>query len=360
MAIIRRMSSKATVGKIEKYLKQEEKTEEKLISAINCDSDNFAKQCEMTNLLYNKNQEKGERKYYHIVQSFSPEDNNKLTHEQAHKLGVEFAERNFKGHEVLVVTHKDKDHIHNHFVVNSVSLENGKKYRADNKSLWQMRKYSNEQCKKNGLVNSIQPLDKRAKEKINNAEIRGKESWQGELKKQIIEVSKNATSLDDFRNKIYEKYKVETRLVTHTHKGITKENIEFKPNGNRKFFNAEKRMGTDFGKEYIDELTRRNAEKERGRTSTKPARAEQPRGTITDTTIRDRERKAGELIAESRKQQIENLERKADETIRANQQRRADLERDKRETEQNRNKEQGAGTEREQIKRASNKSSHER
>lgn len=320
MAVIKRTSSKAKVSKIEKYLKQEEKTEEKLISATNCDCEDFAKQCEMTNLLYNKNQEKGDRKYYHIVQSFSPKDNDKLTHEQAHKMGVEFAEKNFKGFEVLVVTHKDKDHIHNHFVVNSVSLENGKKYRADNKSLWQMRKFSNEQCLKNGLVNSIQPLEKRAKEKINNAEIRGKESWQGELKKQIIEVGKNATSLDDFRKKLNDKYGVETQIVSRTRKGQKEEILEYKPKGNRKFFDGQRRLGTEFGKEYIHELTRRNAEKERGRTSTEPARTEQPRGTITDTSIRDMQIELNNtdiridnLRIEKAKQDLARIERERNE-----------------------------------------------
>lgn len=289
MAVVKRISSKAKVGKIEKYLKQEEKTEEKLISAMNCDSDDFAKQCEMTNLFYQKNDDKDDRKYYHIVQSFSPKDNDKLTYEQAHKLGVAFAEKNFKGFEVLIVTHKDKEHIHNHFVVNSVSLETGKKYRADNKSLWQLRRTSNELCKENGLVNSIQPLGKKAKQKYNDAEIRGKDTWQGELRKQIYEVSHSATSLEDFRNKMNEKYNVETRIVTRTRKGKKEEILEYKPKENRKFFDAQRRMGEEVGKEYISELTRRNAEKERARIGTEPARAEQPNGAVTNTTIRDRE-----------------------------------------------------------------------
>jgi hypothetical protein len=310
MAVIKRMSSKANVGKLEKYLKQEDKTEEKLISATNCDCEDFAKQCEITNAFYNKNQNQNDRKYYHIIQSFSPKDNEKLTHEQAHKIGVEFAEKNFKGFEVLVVTHKDKEHIHNHFVVNSVSLENGKKYRADNKSLWQLRRTSNELCQQNNLINSIQPLEKRAKEKINDAEIRGKESWQGNLKRQIIEVSKNAISLDDFRKKLNEKYNVETQIVTRTRKGEKEEILEYKPKGNRKFFDGQRRLGTEFGKEYIHELTRRNAEKERGRTETEPR---------TDTSsiedaIRNRQAELINADIEHRKRELEksNIEHERD------------------------------------------------
>lgn len=345
MAVVKRISSKAKVSKIEKYLKQEEKTEEKLISGMNCDSDNFAKQCEMTSMLYNKNQEKNDRKYYHIIQSFSPKDNDKLTLEQAHKIGVKFAEKNFKGYEVLVVTHKDKEHIHNHFVVNSVSLENGKKYRADNKSLWQLRRTSNELCKENNLVNSIQPLEKRAKEKINNAEIRGKESWQGELKKQVMEVSKNATSLDDFRSKLYEKYKVETQIVTRTRKGNKEEILEYKPKGNRKFFDAQRRLGTDFGKEYIDELTRRNAEKERARTNAgQPRGAEQrtPRPITTEEVVR-----ADNYLARRNNQNAEKVDKQVDERIRSHRQQREDFERVNRETKTGRNQSQGTRADRE-------------
>lgn len=310
MAVVKRMSSKAKVGKIEKYLKQEEKTEEKLISGMNCDSDNFAKQCEITNAFYKKNQNQNDRKYYHIIQSFSPKDNKNLTLDQAHKIGEKFAEQNFKGYEVLVVTHKDKEHIHNHFVVNSVSLENGKKYRADNKSLWKLRRTSNELCQQNNLINSIQPLEKKAKEKINDAEIRGKQSWQGTLKSQIIAISKTANSLDDFRKKLNERYNVETQIVTRTRKGKKEEILEYKPKGNRKFFDGQRRLGTEFGKEYIHELTRGNAEKERGRIETEP-------GTDTsriEDAIRNRQIELINADIEHRKREFEksNIEHERD------------------------------------------------
>lgn len=288
MAVVKRMSSKAKVGKIEKYLKQEEKTEEKLISGINCDSDNFAKQCEMTNALYNKNQNQNDRKYYHIIQSFSPKDNKNLTLEQAHKIGEKFAEQNFKGFEVLVVTHKDKEHIHNHFVVNSVSLENGKKYRADNKSLWQLRRTSNELCKQNGLVNSIQELGKRAKDKIQSGElrkmVRGENTWKAELKAQITECASTSKNETEFKQKMKEKYNVTVTERARTSKGQKTEIYEYLPQGNKKPC-GEHRLGEEYGKENIrNGFIGRSEEKARGtntRTNGEPAGAEQPR---TDTS----------------------------------------------------------------------------
>lgn len=325
MAIVKRMSSKASVGKLEKYLKDKDKTEEKLISGMNCDSENFAKECKSTNLLYNKNKDKGDRKYYHVVQSFSPKDNENLTPEKAHEIGKEFAKKNFKGHEVLVVTHTDKDHIHNHYVVNSVSLENGKKYRADNKSLWQLRKTSNELCKENGLNHSIQSLDKRAKDKFTDGELRkelkGEETWKTDLRNQIKETLSKSKSVEEFRQQLKEKHNVDTQIRTKTSKGKKSEIIEYKPEGNRKFFDGEKRLGTEYGKEHIDGITRGNAEKTRNET-TRDTRAGS-RGTATSGTgtgnleseIRDRQAQSVELDLKQREQELARIE----ETNRRNQ-----------------------------------------
>lgn len=62
------------------------------------------------------------RQYYHYVQSFSTEDN--IDHQKAHRIALELAESSFKGFEVLIATHKDKDRVHSHIIANSVSCEN--------------------------------------------------------------------------------------------------------------------------------------------------------------------------------------------------------------------------------------------
>lgn len=313
MAIVKRMSSKASVGKIEKYLKDKDKTEEKLISGMNCDSDKFANECKATSLLYNKNQNKDDRKYYHVVQSFSPKDNENLTPEKAHKIATEYAEKNFKGHEVLIVTHTDKDHIHNHYVVNSVSLENGKKYRADNKSLWELRKTSNELCRENGLSNSIQPLEKKAKEKFNDGEfrkeIKGEETWKTILRNQIKDTMKKSKSIEEFQKQLKEKYNVDTQIRIKKSKGKSSEIIEYKPEGNRKFMDGEKRLGTEYGKENIDGVTRANAEKTRreiaGNSGTRTAGFNA--GSI-ESEIRNRQIESVELDLKQREQELARSE----------------------------------------------------
>ena len=62
---------------------------------------------------------------YHFIQSFQPGE---VTPEQAHAVGLEFAKRLFgKRYEVVISTHLNKHHLHNHLVVNSVSCIDGQK-----------------------------------------------------------------------------------------------------------------------------------------------------------------------------------------------------------------------------------------
>lgn len=68
--------------------------------------------------------------YKQFTQSYDSKDRDKLTPELVHKMGVLFAEENFEkyGFKCIVVTHFEKDHIHNHFFVDNVNIESGLKY----------------------------------------------------------------------------------------------------------------------------------------------------------------------------------------------------------------------------------------
>ena len=83
---------------------------------------------------------------YHFIQSFLP---NEATPELVHKIGVEFAQKCFgEKFEVVIGTHLDRNHLHNHIVVNSVSFADGKKYHSNSKSYFgEIRKISDDICK---------------------------------------------------------------------------------------------------------------------------------------------------------------------------------------------------------------------
>ena len=268
MAVIKRIASKATPKKIVSYLTQEEKTEEKLIGGKDCDPYNVVNDFNMTQELYGKT---GGVKYHHIIQSFSPEDN--ITPEKAHEIGKELAESQFKGFEVFVVTHKDKDHIHNHLVVNSVSFENGLKYNASNKSLWDIKRESNRLCERENL--KTLDLEHKAEKRISSAEKRimdrGQIPWKDELR-QIIDIARERTKdLQSFREFLEKNFEIETRVtknsISYKHpdhgKAIrgrslgdkyNKEELENEFNGQEKSIFRDGERGTNFGYEGISDL----------------------------------------------------------------------------------------------------------
>ena len=69
---------------------------------------------------------KGGNVAYHGYQSFKPGE---CTPETAHEIGVKMANELWgERFQVIVATHTDQEHTHNHFVINSVSFLDGKKY----------------------------------------------------------------------------------------------------------------------------------------------------------------------------------------------------------------------------------------
>ena len=155
----KRSQSKAGLGFILSYCKRESKTvygDKKLIGGVNCIAENAY--CEMlsTKMRYGKTDG---RMFYHLVQSFSPDEN--ITPETAHEIALRFAEEQFPEYEVLVATHTDKAHIHSHFIVNSVSCENGYKLRPAKDFIEQLRNASDRLCMKYGL--SVIPTQQKKK-----------------------------------------------------------------------------------------------------------------------------------------------------------------------------------------------------
>lgn len=64
---------------------------------------------------------------HHLIQSFSPEDD--LTPEQIHEIGRQtILEFTGEEHEFIIVTHVDREHIHNHIIFNSTNLMTGKQF----------------------------------------------------------------------------------------------------------------------------------------------------------------------------------------------------------------------------------------
>lgn len=91
------------------------------------------------------------RQYAHFVQSFDPRD--KVTPELAYEIGQEFIKRyeRFHGFQVVMAVHTNEAHMHIHYIVNSVSHENGCKWQSSPEDLKRMRSLSDELCLEHGL-----------------------------------------------------------------------------------------------------------------------------------------------------------------------------------------------------------------
>jgi hypothetical protein len=86
---------------------------------------------------------------FHGYQSFAPGE---VAPETAHEIGVELARRLWgKRYQVLVATHLDKGHVHNHFVLNTVSCADGRRYHRTKRDYCDLRQASDDLCREYGL-----------------------------------------------------------------------------------------------------------------------------------------------------------------------------------------------------------------
>lgn len=195
----KRSQSEAGLKFILSYCKRDSKTvcgDKKLIGSVNCVAESAYHEMLSTKMRYGKTDG---RMFYHLVQSFSPEEN--ITPETAHEIALKFAEQEFPEYEVLVATHTDKAHIHSHFIINSVSCENGYKLRPPKDFIEQMRNASDKLCTEYGL--SVIPSQQKKKtirqmsSKEYRSAVRG-ESYKMQLAAAIDDAMAAAQSKQDF------------------------------------------------------------------------------------------------------------------------------------------------------------------
>lgn len=203
------------------------KTAPNLYWGMNCDRDNFARDILMTRKLFGKRETPKTNLAFKMSISFSPDDNDKLTYDEVFRIAMEFAEKYFKGYEVLFAVHTDKPHKHVHFLVGNCHTETGKAYRRSQKDLYDMCEFFGEQCMQRGLTHSVRDSYFRDKEdnsrdKETFAErqmkAKGKETFKDELREVIrIECADpNNKTLEDVVNALMKHYHVECRVKGNT------------------------------------------------------------------------------------------------------------------------------------------------
>ena len=198
-AIKNRGGGSGALGGVLRYVQQEEKTtweDRRLVSGWNCTARSVYDEMRLTKEQFHKTDG---RQYYHFVQSFDKQGD--LSPQEVHAMGLELAQREFPNFEVLVATHVDTKHFHNHLVVNSVSFQDGKKLHQSAADLQAHRIANDEICAAHGLE-ILPPPQKQVKQKrMNTREYRSAakgESWKFRLMNTIDQCMGYASSKEEF------------------------------------------------------------------------------------------------------------------------------------------------------------------
>lgn len=196
-AISNKTQNRTAMRKVLDYVMQDYKTiynGVKLVSGQNCIPNSAYSEFMATKNQYGKANGVFFKQY---VQSFKP---NTATPELMHQIGIETA-KYFDGFEVVVATHIDRDHWHNHFVVNSVNCETGLKIQINEKGLEELRNYSDKICQRFGLE-TLKPYQKPKQKSMNTREYRAAlkgESWKFALMAMIDRAMKHCRTKDEFK-----------------------------------------------------------------------------------------------------------------------------------------------------------------
>ena len=143
------LASLHAVGDVLEYAANDMKTEHRsYVSCLNCEEETAAHQFIETKTLWQRisgRDKMGGRVCFHGYQSFKA---NEVTAEIAHKIGVKLAQELWGDRfEVVVATHCNTGHYHNHFVLNSVSFADGLKFDNTPADYARMREVSDRLCR---------------------------------------------------------------------------------------------------------------------------------------------------------------------------------------------------------------------
>lgn len=245
-------------------LKYAEKRAE-VSNSLDCDVDYVRNQFKATREIWGKS---GGIQAHHVIQSFKPDE---VDPQKANEIGLKLAEKLAKGHEVAVYTHTDKDHIHNHIVINAVNYEDGRKFHAHGQeAIDRFRDVSDELCKEHGLsIVEERSADVRYTLAEQSLLQKCESSWKDEIRTAIDSSKEQTTSFEEFQ----EHLKDQGVQATLRGKNITYEHLE----SNKKVRGS--KLGLAYEKETILDGFERQVTRERA------AAGSAERGVTTVTAV---------------------------------------------------------------------------
>lgn len=178
---------------------------------------------------------------YHGYQSFAP---GKATPEMAHEIGMKLAARLWgERYQVIGATHLDKEnHLHNHFVLNTVSFVDGIKYHRTKKDYHDMQTVSDELYREYGLSVIENPQYGKGKQYGEwRTEQEQRPTWRGLIRADIDEAIRQSMTERQFFDNLRKKgYEIK----------IGKD-ISVRPPGKERFVRLIRNFGEDYSIEQI-------------------------------------------------------------------------------------------------------------
>ena len=215
-------------------------------SGLNCDVDYAKSSFKATRELYGKT---GGNEGHVVIQSFRPGE---VDPKQCNQLGLELAEKIAPNHQVTVYTHDDKDHIHNHIVINAVNLETGKKFNNNKKALHDVRRANDEVCKEHGLsVVTEQNAAVRYTQAEKAVLEKGQSSWKDEIRQAVNFSRSRNNDFESFEEDLGElgiEMKLRGSTVSYKHPDVNK-------------WVRAKKLGTDYELEGLENEFARQIER---------------------------------------------------------------------------------------------------
>lgn len=182
-----------TIENVIEYDADSMKTEQHLfVTGVNCDENNAVNEFMDAKRLWKKT---GGIVAYHGYQSFAAGEVDAKT---AHEIGVKLAKALWGDRfQVVVSTHCNTGHYHNHFALNSVSYTDGKRYYDNKETYNRMRKESDRLCNEYGLSVIEKPKTKGKSYDEWKAEFEGRPTVRGTIREAIdIAVSGSGSRLE--------------------------------------------------------------------------------------------------------------------------------------------------------------------
>lgn len=228
------------------YIKDSEKTKGgTLVTGINCSSQFAAYEMKVNNNKFHIEEDNNSRTCYHGYQSFDPKEKN-LTPEMVHQMGIELVKRLYPDFQVIVATHIDRSHIHNHYVINAVNMKGRKlEDRLANpiEGLYGLRDMSDKIALEYGLkiIEDAPKIGRFGKSKYLYSE--ATKTWRQQITEKIESLKSICFSFDEMLEQLaYDGYQIKSG-----------KNIRVRPYGKERFVSI-KTLGDEYSEESLKEF----------------------------------------------------------------------------------------------------------